>query len=423
VEYIGNDDHQEVLSLADGYRRASQMSMESIERRFSLGRLVESATKDLKGVSWGSKLLTQKKKFVAGERVEVERVLSRYLKDVFEQFYGSNANFEPKQLFDCSAITNQIVFDENEHLLALEINLPTEDQAYHEAKTMTYKYNSDLQCVEADIDSFKLPTNKEFDSFYNQLLHQCVALTIYATNKVAPQKVQTIVINGITSVKNKATGNHETRTILSIQVKRDDLKRVNFAEIDAEKFFKHFHGVSAGSLVELEPVTPLIQIDSKDKRIIKADAVIDSLGESRNLAAMPWEEFEVLVRDLMAREFSSDGSKVHVTQASRDNGVDAIAFDPDPIRGGKFVIQAKRYNILVPVSAVRDLYGTVVHEGARSGIIITTSHYGPEAREFAKDKPITLINGNQLLGMFEKHGYKFSIKLDKRNNKRKAKHG
>jgi len=36
---------------------------------------------------------------------------------------------------------------------------------------------------------------------------------------------------------------------------------------------------------------------------------------------------------------------VKVTQASRDRGVDAIAFDPDPIRGGKFVIQAKRYNI------------------------------------------------------------------------------
>lgn len=32
-----------------------------------------------------------------------------------------------------------------------------------------------------------------------------------------------------------------------------------------------------------------------------------------------------------------------ITQASRDGGVDAIAFDPDPIRGSKIVIQAKRY--------------------------------------------------------------------------------
>jgi restriction system protein len=43
---------------------------------------------------------------------------------------------------------------------------------------------------------------------------------------------------------------------------------------------------------------------------------------------------------------------------SRDGGVDAVTFDLDPIRGGKFVIQAKRFNNVVPVSAARDLYGT-----------------------------------------------------------------
>ena len=52
--------------------------------------------------------------------------------------------------------------------------------------------------------------------------------------------------------------------------------------------------------------------------------------------------------------------------------MDAIAFDPDPIRGGKYVIQAKRYTRTVDVSAVRDLYGTVMHEGADRGILVTT---------------------------------------------------
>ena len=36
-----------------------------------------------------------------------------------------------------------------------------------------------------------------------------------------------------------------------------------------------------------------------------------------------------------------------ITQASKDGGVDAVAFDPDPIRGGKIVIQAKRYTNVV----------------------------------------------------------------------------
>ena len=100
-----------------------------------------------------------------------------------------------------------------------------------------------------------------------------------------------------------------------------------------------------------------------------------------------------------------------VTQASRDRGVDAVAFDPDPIRGGKIVIQAKRYTNVVDVSAVRDLYGTVVNEGATKGILVTTSEYGPEAYDFAKGKPLTLLNGSHLLHLLEKHGHKARIDL------------
>ena len=59
--------------------------------------------------------------------------------------------------------------------------------------------------------------------------------------------------------------------------------------------------------------------------------------------------------------------QVKLTQSSRDGGVDAIAFDPDPVRGGKIAIQAKRYTNVVGVSAARDLFGTVMNEGAMKG--------------------------------------------------------
>jgi restriction system protein len=133
-----------------------------------------------------------------------------------------------------------------------------------------------------------------------------------------------------------------------------------------------------------------------------------------NLASMPWEDFEHLVRQLFELMFNENGAEVKVTQASRDGGVDAIAFDPDPIRGGKFIIQAKRYNITVPVSAVRDLYGTMLHEGATKGILVTTSSYGRDSYEFIKDKPITLIDGQNLVYLFNKYGYEnVSIVLNK----------
>ena len=66
----------------------------------------------------------------------------------------------------------------------------------------------------------------------------------------------------------------------------------------------------------------------------------------------------------------------------------------------------------VGVDAVRDLYGTIINEGANRGILITTSSYGPDAYEFAKDKPISLIDGPHLLRLFEKHGRKFRIDLN-----------
>lgn len=60
----------------------------------------------------------------------------------------------------------------------------------------------------------------------------------------------------------------------------------------------------------------------------------------------------------------------------------------------------------------RDLFGTVQAESANRGYLVTTSHFGPDAHEFAKDKNITLIDGPHLLHLFEKHGYKFRIDVD-----------
>jgi len=102
---------------------------------------------------------------------------------------------------------------------------------------------------------------------------------------------------------------------------------------------------------------------------------------------------------------------VKITQASRDGGVDAVVFDPDPIHGGKIVIQAKRYTNTVSVSAVRDLFGTVHNEGANKGILVTTADYGPDAYEFARGKPLTLISGSELLYLLAKHGHKARIDL------------
>ena len=135
------------------------------------------------------------------------------------------------------------------------------------------------------------------------------------------------------------------------------------------------------------------------------------IDDSTNLAAMNWEDFEHPVRELFEAEFSSAGGEVRVTRPSGGGRVDAIAFDPDPIRGGRIVIQAKRYTNTVGVAAVRNLYGTVINEGATKGILVTMSDYGADSYKFAKDKPITLLSGSNLLHMLEKHGTRARIDI------------
>jgi restriction system protein len=62
-------------------------------------------------------------------------------------------------------------------------------------------------------------------------------------------------------------------------------------------------------------------------------------------------------------------------------------------------------------SAVRDLYGTLLNEGANKGILVTTSDFGPDAFEFAKGKPLTLMSGGNLLFLLEKHGHRAKIDI------------
>lgn len=223
--------------------------------------------------------------------------------------------------------------------------------------------------------------------------------------------IDAISLNGWVEYLNKATGNPEKSCIVSIMVKKEEFIQMDLRNVDPKACFKNLKGIGSAKLAGITPIKPILTIDRNDKRFVNSYDVAKNLDDTTNLATIPWEDFEHLVRELFQAEFSSNGGEVKVTQASRDGGVDAIAFDPDPIRGGKIVIQAKRYANTVGVSAVRDLYGTLVNEGATKGILVTTSDYGPDAYEFSKNKPITLLNGGHLLSLLEKNGHKAKIDL------------
>ncbi|MFE7189917.1 restriction endonuclease [Kitasatospora sp. NPDC057595] len=113
-------------------------------------------------------------------------------------------------------------------------------------------------------------------------------------------------------------------------------------------------------------------------------------------------EFEGLIARLM----ESMGMKVELTARSKDGGVDVRGIDTDPFRGGNVIVQVKRYRDTVTPSAVRDLYGTLQHDGAATkAVLVTTSKFGPSSHQFVSGKPITLINGAELVGLLKHHGF------------------
>jgi restriction system protein len=224
--------------------------------------------------------------------------------------------------------------------------------------------------------------------------------------------IKGVAINGRVTFIDRAIGRERTETIASAFATRKAIQDLDPSNIDPVICFRSLKGLIAPPSDSLVPVTPVMVLNKEDRRIVEGKDVLSGTNSQANLASMDWDDFEHLVRQLFEREFAaSAGAEVKVTRASRDYGVDAIVFDPDPIRGGKYVIQAKRYTIPVDVAAVRDLYGTIMNEGAVKGLLVTTSHFGPDSYDFAKDKPITLLDGANLLALFKKHGFDFSIDI------------
>jgi restriction system protein len=263
-------------------------------------------------------------------------------------------------------------------------------------------------------DEFKeVPiADAQFNKLYDSVLYQIALRSVHEllTADVVGA-LDAVAFNGWVKSIDPATGKETTGCILSLLVGRKEFEAINLAAVEPKACFKSLKGVASSALHSLTPIAPVLQMDKADRRFIDSYGVVGSLGDETNLASIPWEDFEHLIREIFEQEFAQAGGEVKVTQASRDGGVDAVAFDPDPIRGGKIVIQAKRYTHTVGVAAVRDLYGTVHNEGATKGILVTTSDYGPDAYEFARGKPLTLLSGSNLLHLLAKHGHRARIDL------------
>jgi restriction system protein len=292
----------------------------------------------------------------------------------------------------------------DERTLLVEYRLPSPD-AMPKLKAVKFVKAS------GELKPTYISDREQLSNFDSACYQTCLRTLYELFNADICGNLSKVLFNGITEYVDKATGKDVISCIMSVLVDRDQFSQLDLARIDPKACFKSLKGVSASQLSALAPIAPVLQLNKSDRRFIDARDAISQVDDSTNLAAMDWEDFEHLVRGVFEKEFAARGGEVRITQSSSDGGVDAVAFDPDPITGGKIVIQAKRYTKTVGVSAVRDLYGTMQHESASRGILVTTADFGPDAHRFSAGKPITLMTGANLLHLLTKHGINAKIDL------------
>jgi restriction system protein len=201
----------------------------------------------------------------------------------------------------------------------------------------------------------------------------------------------------------RATGQPLRALLVSTHATRDAFCQIRLDEPELDPVLclrGYLNAVVSPHPYDLEPVRPVVQFDLSKYKFVEEMQVAAGLDSRPDLLALKPVEFEHLIREL----FEAVGMKSWVTQASRDEGVDGVAVNEDPVVGGLCIIQAKRYSKIVGLEAVHALAGVMEDKHAAKGVLVTTSWVGKASRDFAaRNGRIEIIEGRQLKSMLLEH--------------------
>jgi restriction system protein len=245
----------------------------------------------------------------------------------------------------------------------------------------------------------------EIKKLYEELIARVALRTLAEAFDVAPVTlVSGIVFNGYVSAKDRATGKAVRPLVLSVHAMRDSFAEIvlDEPELDPKACLKGFlNALISPHPYDLEPVEPVLKFDLSRYKFVEEMDVIAGLDSRPDLLALTPGEFEHLTRKL----FEAMGMKSWKTQDSKDDGVDAVAINEDPVVGGLCIIQAKRYSKIVGIEAVHALAGVMDDKNAAKGVLVTTSWVGKASRDFAarNGSRIEIIEGRNLKYLLKKH--------------------
>jgi len=357
-----------------------------------------------------------------------EEQIKQHKKQFEEYLKGYEADYKSKcsdidefksQYLDCNteAVTSYIslVLDKSDYNIEWDREFQL---AYSpESKELVIEYKLPNSQIVPLVSEYRyIKTKDQFDEkprkkteielCYKSFVSSMALRTIYEIIKSDQgDTISNICFNGYVISTDLSTGKIISPKIISVSAAKPEFEKLELNKVDPIRCIQGLSASLSPSPYELIAIKPIREFSMVDKRFVEEQDILSSIDMRPNLMDLDPFEFENLVSNL----FSKMGLETKQTRTSKDGGVDAIAFDTRPVLGGKLVIQAKRYKNTVGVSAARDLYGTMINEGASKGILVATSSYGSDTFEFAKDKPIELIDGTGLLFLLDQVGIKARI--------------
>lgn len=135
-------------------------------------------------------------------------------------------------------------------------------------------------------------------------------------------------------------------------------------------------------------MAPIAYFKSRHRRkLVETRVSLESIKE------MDWRDFEMLVGEVYRRQgylIKESGG------GGADGGIDLVLTKA----GERIIVQCKKWkSSTVNVSLVRELYGVMTAESATGCIFVSAGSYTRDANEFARGKPIRLVDGIELYEM------------------------
>ncbi|HEX3960396.1 MAG TPA: restriction endonuclease [Trebonia sp.] len=252
-----------------------------------------------------------------------------------------------------------------------------------------------------EIDKVPRPI-RDVKQLYASVVQQVALRTMWECFAVPEGRdvVEAVVFNGIATAINRATGHDEEVHLVSAPASRTEFEDLVLDRLDPESCLKRLKAILSPHPYDLEAVEPVIEFEKAKYRFAEPVDALEGIDSRPDLLKMDWYRFENLVRQL----FEAMGLEVRITQSSRDEGIDVVAYNKaDIVHKSEMLIQAKRYSRCVPANDVRALAASVDDKRATVGILVTTAWVGPESKSFAARNRVTIIEGGELKHLLAEH--------------------